>query len=86
MLRADRPGFKVSSSRIHLSWISERSFYQVGREEGCLDKGTSVQGLETVRCGMFWDRGWFCVAGVAGEDGRGCNLWGPLDPGDGSGD
>lgn len=35
---------------------------------------------------MFWDRGWFCVAVVVGEDGRGCKLWGSLDPVDGSGD
>lgn len=45
-----------------------------------------MQRLETVQCGMFWDRGWLCVAGVVGEDGRGCKLWGSLDPGDGRGD
>lgn len=65
-----------------MSWVSEHSFYRVGREEGCLGEGTSVCKAGD---GAVWSslgRGWFCVARCV----YGGLTWEPLDPGAGSGD
>lgn len=56
------------------------------REDFLCRETSKCKGWRWYRCGMFWDSGWFCEAGVMGEGERDCKFWGHLDPGDGNGD